>query len=128
MTRLVVRDGSDAQGGGLNFDLAEILAAIGPRSVTSEWILRDLNYVSRDDREIPVFQVEDGSRISGEELRSSLPNLLQVIDGEFIGVEVSSPPWIVVRAVDSSWWEVLSEDAEILKAVRSRFKNVNEQV
>jgi len=35
-------------------------------------------------------------------------------------------PWVVVRAVDSSWWEVISHDAEVREAIRKRFRQVEE--
>jgi hypothetical protein len=112
---------------GLGFDLPDVLKALGPRVSSSAWVVNSLNYVSRDERDIPAFQGGAGARILGAELLSSLPNLLQVIDGEFRAFEVGSEPWVIVRAVDSSWWEVESEDGVALSAIRERLRNVDEQ-
>jgi hypothetical protein len=73
------------------------------------------------------LQGKDGARIVGAELLSSLPNLLQVIDGEFRAFEAGREPWVIVRAFDSSWWEVESEDGVALSAIRERFQNIDEQ-
>lgn len=91
-------------------------------------MIRDLNYVSRDERDIPTFHGSERKRIPGDELLASLPNLLQVIDGEFRAFEEGSEPWVIIRAIDSSWWEVQSRDASALDAIRHRFQNVEEQV
>src|SRR5713101_4087759 len=106
MARLII--GSQREGG-LGFDLPDVLKALGPRVLSSAWTVGSLHYVSRDERDIPALQGKD-SRIMGPELLSSLPNLLQVIDGEFRAFEAGREPWVIVRAVDSSWWEVESED------------------
>jgi hypothetical protein len=124
MARLII--GSQREGE-LGFDLPDVLKALGPRVSSSAWAIGGLHYVSRDERDIPALQGKDGARIVGAELLSSLPNLLQVIDGEFRAFEVGREPWVIVRAFDSSWWEVESEDGVTLSAIRERFQNVDEQ-
>lgn len=113
--------------GGLDFDLAEVLNALGPRVARSAWTIESLSYVSRDDVEIPLLHSGEGERVPGTELLSSLPNLLQVIDGEFRAFEAEGEPWVILRAVDSSWWEVVSEDSAALSAIHGLFRNVTEQ-
>jgi hypothetical protein len=113
--------------GGLGFDLAEVLDALGPRVVRSAWTIEGLNYVSRDETDIPVLHSGEGERVLGAELLSILPNLLQVIDGEFRAFEAEGEPWVTLRAVDSSWWDVVSEDSAALSAIRDQFHNVTEQ-
>ncbi len=124
MARLVI--GSQREGG-LGFDLPDVLKALGPRVSSSAWAVDGLNYVSRDERDIPALHGGAGARILGTELLLSLPNLLQVIDGEFRAFEAGREPWVIVRAVDSSWWEVESEDGVALSAIRERFQNVDEK-
>ncbi|HTG32151.1 MAG TPA: hypothetical protein VLB76_04420 [Thermoanaerobaculia bacterium] len=112
---------------GLGFDLAEVLDALGPRVARSAWAIEGLKYVSRDETDIPVLHGGDGARVLGTELLSSLPNLLQVIDGEFRAFKADGELWVILRAVDSSWWEVVSDDSAVLSAIRDQFLNVDEQ-
>ena len=124
MARLIIRS---QRAGGLDFDLPDVLKALGPRVSCSAWTVEGLNYVSRDEKDIPALHRGAGATILGTELLLSLPNLLQVIDGEFRAFEAGNEPWVIVRAVDSSWWEVESEDAVALSGIRNGFLNVDEQ-
>lgn len=125
MLHLIIRCQREGE---LGFDLADVLNALGPRVARSTWAIEGLNYVSHDETDIPVLHGGDGARVLGTELLSSLPNLLQVIDGEFRAFEAGGEPWVILRAVDSSWWEVVSEDRAALSAIRDQFRNVDEQV
>lgn len=129
MHGVIVRDGTQpGGGGGLEFDLAQVLAALGDRVAASSWRARELSYVSQNDAEIePLERLRAGALVSGADLLDSLPRLIQVIDGEFEGFELDGePPWVVVRAVDSSWWEVHAERPEVLAAVRAWFHSVED--
>ena len=81
MKRLVIKP--QRPGGGLGFDLRDVLQALGPRVSTSAWTIGNLSYVPRDERQIPAFHGSEHAKISGHELLGALPNLLQTIDGEF---------------------------------------------
>jgi hypothetical protein len=127
MRGLIIRDGVAPGGeGSLEFDLAEVLTALGERVATSQWRVRGLWYTSRDEKDIePLDRLGNGASIDGADLLECLPRLLQVIDGEFAATtHDASSPWVIVRAVDSSWWEVLSDDPAVLAAIRSRFRAV----
>src|SRR5262245_47211724 len=107
MPRLII--GSQKEDARLGF--ADVLAALGPRVASSAWTITKLHYISCDERDIPAFHHGEGSEVTGSELLSSLPTLLQVIDGEFRGSDSDGTKWVTVRAVDGSWWEVQSEDS-----------------
>jgi hypothetical protein len=83
-----------------------------------------LRYTSVDERDIGAFERSAGELVDGAELLAATERLQQVIDGRFEGLENQNTPWVVVRAVDSSWWEVLSNDQAVLDSVRGRFKVV----
>lgn len=122
--RLIIRP--QTPGGGLGFDLRDVLQALGPRVSSSVWAIGDnLSYVSRDETDIPAFH---RAELRGDELISSLPNLLQVIDGEFQASDAEMQPWVIVRAIDTAWWEIISDDAATLESIRSHFQNVAEEV
>ena len=51
----------------------------------------------------------------------------QVVEGEFQGFrDDERSPWIIIRAVDSSAYDVLAEDDRIVERIRRSFRNVNE--
>ena len=127
MQGLKIRDGTEPGGpGGLEFGLAKVLAALGRVGVRSRWSCADLNYVSRDDQDVPVLEraVTPGQTVSGVELIDGLGQLLQVIDGQFTGIDEQGDTWVVVRAVDSSWWEVWSDNSWVHDAIRAHFRIV----
>ncbi len=118
-----------APGQGLDFDLRDLLQLLGPRAVLSQWMLSGLNYLSQDDRPIPALDGPKGKWISGSDLVSSLSNLMQVVDGVFAGhySSTSEKPWIILRAVDSSWWEAETDDQNATTQIRERFENIEDQ-
>jgi hypothetical protein len=127
--RLIIRDGTEpGGGGGLAFDLPEVLGALGEKAQSWVWRGRDIQYVSRDERDVAVIQeLAAGRALAGADLIAGLEQLLQIIDGEFEATEPGEQvPAVVIRAVDSSWWEVLSDDAAVLAAIRQRFGVVEE--
>ncbi len=122
-----IRDGTELGGsGGLTFDLAKILAALGKPAGKSRWSCTDLNYVSRDDQDVPVLEraAIPGQEVSGRELIDGTGQSVQVIDGQFTGVDEQGDAWVVIRAVDSSWWEVWSDNQWVHDAIRAHFRVV----
>jgi len=122
---VIIRDGTEPGGsGGLEFDLAEVLAALGQRAVTSRWRCTRLHYTSRDERNVAVLERAgtDGQAVEGSDLTGGIEQLLQVIDGEFEAFDETDSRWAVIRVVDSSWWEVWSDDKSVLEVVRTTFR------
>ena len=65
------------------------------------------------------------TRVSGQTLLELAANLTQIIDGVFKGYRGSGEqPWITVQAVDSSAYDVESEDEKVLMLMRQHFKQV----
>ena len=53
--------------------------------------------------------------------------LLQVIDGDFEAYRLDETrPWLVVRAIDSSEYAVVTQDERLLARVRERFRDVRD--
>jgi hypothetical protein len=124
-----IRDGTEPGGPGrLQFDLSEILAALGRAAVKSRWTCADLNYKSKDDQDVPVFVRAGaaGEKVLGTELLEGTGHLLHMIDGQFTGVDEDDTAWVVIRAVDSSWWEVWSDNKWVHEAIRSKFRVVED--
>jgi hypothetical protein len=53
-------------------------------------------------------------------------NTRQVIGGEFVGSvpTQSDRPWVIIRAVDSMFYEIVSEDEAVLDKISSTYKDV----
>ena len=120
MRGLKISDGTEPGGsGGLEFDLSEILAALGEVAAKSRWTCSDLHYISRDDQDVATLEraATPGEQILGRELLASTANTVQVIDGQFTGLDKDGGAWVVIRAVDSSWWEVWSQDKWVHDAI-----------
>jgi hypothetical protein len=116
-----------AEGRYLAFDLREILAALGPQARTSRWVCTDLWCIpfGEPDESVLEKQYSPGSTITGEELVRLAAKIRQVVDGTFRAfAESADRPWLIVRAVDSSFWEVFSTEPEALERLRCRFRSV----
>lgn len=125
--RLIVRDGAEPNGGGwLDFDLTDVLVVLGQEAENGLWLVHGLTYVSKDDQNIVVLEsMARGERVRGLNLVAGLDQLTQVINGEFdVTRHGDRAPFVTIRAVDSSWWEVESDDPVLLAAVRRRFRVV----
>ncbi len=112
--------------GCLAFDLADVLKALGERALRSDWRAEDLDWFGESYAEIIALS-EASTPMPGTRLLEVAEQLTQVIDGEFVGTEPgAAEPWVVVKAVDSSWWEVWTADVVALAALRERFRAVSE--
>jgi hypothetical protein len=141
--------------GGLAFDLSDLLEALGPRAAGLDWIVTDYdpNVGTRgDDQEIATFadavhaaqtgRPRSGVRVSGAELRARGDKVRQTIDGQFIGVPPNttaslpelvdlrafptSDAALVIKAVDSLFWIVITKSPDDVAAIRKRFRDVRE--
>ena len=116
------------EAGGLTFDLAQLVEALGARARVARWrAVPSPSYVS--DVDVAAFDAagdSSGPWISGEEMLAHARAIRQVIDGEFQAVQPGelSALWLVLRAVDSSWWEVYSDDPEVEAALRRAFHDI----
>jgi hypothetical protein len=129
MRKMIIRDGAESlKAGALTFDLVDVLHALGPKVVSSRWRCSNLWYVSANERDIEVLEraSAQGELVGGDDLLHAAARLSQTIDGQFEGVIGEGDPWVIVRAVDSSWWEVSSDDQSVLDAVRARFQSTEE--
>jgi hypothetical protein len=134
----------------LAFDLTELLDALGPSATELDWIVTDYHPVTDEDEAVEAFadsvyhaqrgDPRSGVRITGRELRELGNRSLQTIDGQFIGIPAdsetdpvdvvdlgtfpSSDAALVVKAVDSSFWIVITKSDHDVNAIRERFRDV----
>ena len=112
-------------GGGLRFGLADLLKVIREPALCSEWRCLNLRYIGPKG-ETWYELLEKRRRFSGPELFEFVASIGQVIDGEFIAKkDGSNKAWLIIKAVDSGWFEVWSTKPKVLDEMKSRFFKVS---
>jgi hypothetical protein len=109
----------------LTFDLRDILRLLGTAGTKSTWEVEGLECVGPEaDRFLERSNAP--LRIDGLSLLRLSETVDQVIDGTFRGFrhQNDDQPWIVVSAVDSSAYDVQTNDARVLDLMRRSFKLV----
>lgn len=108
--------------GVLTVGLYDILVSLGPRAVSSSWLLSNVE-ASGPGADALLEQMADSQDpVSGDVLLGIAERVNQVIDGKFVAFEdEGADPWIAVYAVDSSAFDVVTDDLAVLSGVRSQF-------
>ena len=118
----------------LDFDLRDLLAILSPRSQESEWVVCPVVlFKSKED----MFEATDKggdqleilaearTRVSGDNLAAIAARTRQVIWGQFIAYLGQKPePWLILSAIDSTFWEIITEDTSVLEKIKQAFKDV----
>ncbi len=130
MRGILIKDGARPQGGGgLSFDLVDILTVLGAPVIESRWRVRNLWYVSHAGTDIAAYTRAEAAEelLDGREMVAAAHQARQVLDGEFEALRGGAEhPWLMLRAVDGSWWEVYSDDPSALRKLRAAFRDVEE--
>ena len=114
------------RGGYLSFDLIDILRLTGSRGIDAQWRCRFVECTGETAGQLYEIS-ERGVSISGEELMKIASGLIQTIDGDFEAREGEAEnAWLVIKAIDSSLFEVWSDDLELLRRVRKTFQQVSD--
>lgn len=119
MNKLIIKDSKD---GFLDFDLIDLLNIVGERVKESRWKVFNVEAVGKDADELHKIS-DDELVIDGSTLLKIASELMQVIEGVFEGFFHSSDPWIIIRAIDSSEFEVETNSTSVLSALREHFHN-----
>jgi hypothetical protein len=128
MKGIAIRD-ADPNRPFLSFDLTDLLDVVGADAVGSTWSVRGVECVGPSAEAVAALHKasDESEELSGERLVALAREITQVIDGEFIGRRLTeSDPWIVIRAVDSSWFDVETTDEALLLKLRARFNEVSD--
>ena len=110
----------------LSFDLKDLASILPFFSDDFEWEVANLESIGPAADELS--QVSDtGVRLSGQRLAALASSVTQVIDGEFVCFQAGTGNVeAILRAVDSSAFDVLSERHDVLEDLRRRFRDVAE--
>ena len=114
---------SDSGGQFLAVDLIDLLRTIEPLVTGSKWQASDIWCITRGDTEDSVFE----DRLDWPQLIAFAEECYQVIDGKFCAFRQDSESlWLAIVAEDSTYFVVLSDDNEVIQAVRERFNDVRD--
>ena len=107
-----------------------VLPMLGERAIRASWQVAG---VARFNE--ALFATGEGAthlealcrslkRVSGVVLSQIFGQVEQVIWGEFSAYDGEGTPWVILRAIDSSWCEVETDDVGILVRIRENFTDV----
>jgi hypothetical protein len=123
--RVVTITDRESDGAAPGFDLVDILRLLQPELHQTEWTLSGTECVGPEAEQ--VHRIDDGrQRVSGTSLLALASGLTQVIDGEFIAYGPDGRPWVTILAVDSSAYDVISEDESVIARIKARFEEATE--
>jgi len=113
----------------LSIDLIDILNCIEKNGEGYKWKLVYLeDYVLKEGPD-PAFaeylhelMEKVNTEISFSELLHVAKNVVQIIDCEINGI--SSSDKLTISAVDSSFWEIITENEKIISCVTNTFKEI----
>lgn len=127
MAKLMIKDMEDRH---LAFDLRDVLRALAPESLTAAWTISrpddwDFEATGSGGKRLEEL-AETAATIGGHELLALADDAVQVIWGNFDGKlpQNTRESWATVRAVDSSFYEVETDDESVITRLASRFINV----
>lgn len=112
--------------GVLRFDLIDLLRLVGPAAAASQWMCRGVEATGNLAGELHDA-ADHETPLSGADLLRIASGVLQVIDGDFEATaESGRPPWLRIRAIDSSEFVVITNDPGVLARIRAAYDVVRD--
>jgi hypothetical protein len=111
--------------GALKVDLSDLLTLAGPRAEASWWTASAVEVAGPAGQSLEAL-ADAGGKVSGREFRKMAAAAGQIVDGVFeaYSEQRSSDPWLIIRAVDSSAFDVQTDVEGLLRAIRERYETV----
>jgi hypothetical protein len=108
-----------------NVDLRQILALAGERALASRRLSSDVEAIGQEAADVLEQASQKRKALDGKELFQLLHEVWQVVDGDFEAFDADMDrPWLIVRAVDSTCFDVITGDPTLLEQLTTRFRNV----
>lgn len=116
-------------------DLKELLRLLAPRSLQATWTVSTVKSseaghewfeATGEARDALEILAQENARISGTDFAALAEKTHQVIWGEFIGSKPTRPEelWIIIRAIDSTFYEIETDDEAVLKKISEKYKDL----
>jgi hypothetical protein len=125
----------------LALDLHDLIDLLAPRSLKADWTISPITlnvpHLGRSFDEFMVVGPDEPSHdelerlaasrsvVSGVTLSKAAHAIRQVIWGKFTAtLPDEKDPWVVICAIDSTFYEVTSADEAVLNTIRSAYTDV----
>ncbi len=118
----------------LTVDLARLLVLLVPRSLQAEWTVNPVRSDSQDlfeasgagGEELEALAAKHAV-VSGAGLSTLAMNSPQIVWGEFVArLPGETSSWLTLRAIDSTFYQVETEDDAVLAKIRSTYNDVRD--
>ena len=106
-------------------NLRDILWILGDDVRRSSWRATDVQCLGAEGTEALHRASDTGDILEAGRLIALAEQVDQVTDGEFTG-RLADEDWIVIRAVDSSAFDVETDRGEVIERLRASFEHVDE--
>ncbi|TAK33277.1 MAG: hypothetical protein EPO40_00380 [Myxococcaceae bacterium] len=114
----------DSTNGILSFDLRDVLLVVGSVRTDLWWRLSGVDAYGEGGRRLNDAS-DNADVLSNAQLVDIAVRVDQVIDGVFCGyTDINERPWAVIRAIDSTFWEVECDDERLAQSLLRRFSAV----
>ncbi len=107
--------------------IGRLVAVLGSAGKLAKWQVvdeADSEFAGGPDAQLLGGWAKNGRRITGDRVISAADGN-QVIDGEVRGyLGDDAVPWIIARGVDSTTWEIETDDSEALNRLKGSLREV----
>jgi hypothetical protein len=111
--------------GGNLIDLVDILRLLELSISATEWEIYHVECIGGEAANELHHLSDKKVRVDGNTLLQLAANVSQVIEGVFVGYKGGQDrAWVIVKVVDSTAYDVYSEDENILTLITQNFRNV----
>jgi hypothetical protein len=108
----------------LPISLQDILNVLGATGRSAVWRVSGVEVAPSELADRLHAASDRGMALSGDEL-FALAAGIQVIDGEFEATRAkTTEPWVLLRAVDGTSWDVVTDDLGVLRDYERSFPDV----
>ena len=116
-------------------DLKDLLRLLAPGSLQATWTISTVKSsepghewfeATGEGRDELETLAQENARISGADFAALAEKTHQIIWGEFIGSKPTQPEelWVIIRAIDSTFYEIETDDDALLKKISAHYKDV----
>lgn len=133
----------DLRGRTLAVHLPDLIDLLAPRSLDASWAVGPVTVEYPTlGRSLDEFIITglgrpgeghlenlaaNGASVSGAILLHYARETYQVIWGQFVAtLPEQADAWVVIRAIDSTFYEITTSDEEVLATIRATYKDVHE--
>jgi hypothetical protein len=127
--------------GALALDLRDLVDLLAPRSLEASWVVSPVRMEHPDlgrswdefmmtgpgqpGQDLLEVLAANGSSVSGVTFSEAAQAAQQVIWGQFVAtLPEQKDAWVLIRAIDSTFYEVTTSDEMVLVKIRSAYKDV----